>query len=177
MSQLPAVQEAVPFGGATQAVSQSPQLSRSVCGLTQTSPQRLYGAGQVKSHSPCAHAGAPFAGGVQPLPQLPQLAVSLAVFVQEPLQFVRPPLQVDPQLPLLQTSSPVQALLQSPQCSPLDNRLTQLPSQSVRPVLQAILQLPSVHMALPPLGGGVHTVSQSPQCWVSSLVRKQTPVQ
>ena|SRR5688572_4841847 len=121
--------------------------------------------------------GAPFAGGVQLLPQLPQLAVSLAVFVQDPLQFVRLPLQVDPQLPLLQTSSPVQLLSQLPQCSPLDSRLTQLPSHSVRPVLQAMLQSPSEHVALPLLGGGGHTVSQSPQCWASSLVRKQTPTQ
>ena len=163
-SQLPSVQVAVPFGRAMHAALQSPQWSMSVCGLTQTSPQRVYGAGQVKSHSPCMQAGAPFAGGVQLLPQSPQFAVSLAVFVHDPLQFVSVPLQSELQLPLLQTSPLSQAMLQSPQCWPLDSRLTQLPSHSVRPVLQAMPQSPSVQVALPPLGGGAHTVSQSPQC-------------
>lgn len=131
----------------------------------------------MKSQLPCTHSGAPFAGAVQPLPQVPQLAVSVDVSVHEPLQSVRVPPHTEPQIPLLQTSPLGQVLPHSPQCSAFEAKLTQAPSHSVRPVLQAMPQVPAEHLALPPLAGGGHTVSQSPQCCVSSLVRKQAPSQ
>jgi len=43
--------------------------------------------------------------------------------------------------------------------------------------LHAIPQAPPEQVAFPPLDGGGHTVLQFPQCCVSSLVFKQTPLQ
>ena len=62
---------------APQALPQLPQLSRSLCRLTQAPSQGEYPAEQAMPQLPPWHTATPFEGVGQALPQAPQLAAEV----------------------------------------------------------------------------------------------------
>jgi hypothetical protein len=87
--------------GATQTLSQPPQLATSEAGSTQEAPHGISGATQSSEQAPWEHTSP----SSQTTPQLPQFFGSFLVSKQATPQRVWPPPQVIPQAPSWQIAS------------------------------------------------------------------------